>query len=444
MPVIRTFAQRSAGWLEMALDPKLLLRDLRDDEFIELVEELDSSRTLDSSRRRVSVVPTGYGRPTGSDIGTLVLLHPDRYDLLERLGFVAVGSGLSFGDVAADGLPLSGGSVCRTVILPGEASLVVKKTVLRSSLGVRDSRERHIREFSWLRDCSLHWGIREFPSVLECDLVGPEPSITLEFLPLYTLGERLRQGRESAATLSYRIQDAFLHLEDAVYPRRNSRVQESYIDIVARRFEVLVLASELYWRIWHEGVVVNGKVCPALKLLLSSELLLGWVAISQPDGGRECHGDLILEDILSGDASKSEVITKFVDPNPSNCSVLVDCGKIVMNLLCNYDLLYADRFRLLVSDGGRLVDLSVSFDDQDLVNILKATAELMIPWCVSLSRRWLEVGSQVTERTLVVQSALHCLALPIFHDLHHGSRDRGLAFAAIGMSLLADSLCSIT
>jgi hypothetical protein len=89
--------------------------------------------------------------------------------------------------------------------------------------------------------------------------------------------------------------------------------------------------------LWSHGVFVNGRRCPPLSRQF--DRLARCAPLRQvvvPPGGTACHGDLIPEDILPNPLAPGDVV--LIDPNPRNCSALVDLGKLLMALLVRYEL----------------------------------------------------------------------------------------------------------
>jgi hypothetical protein len=359
------------------------------------------------------------------------------YRYLERRGIVAIAAGR---DASTTEIELAGGSVCRSTVRRSGRDWLVRKEITASALPSRDARDRHVEEARWLQDMTNGNGLSCFPRVRSLCAEDGRLVWTSDFVPGYTLGERLIQGREDSRSLAGKLRDVVDLLAQQLHWRRCDRPQQSYADVVTRRFDVLRRQSRIYDDLWRHGAVVNGVAYPPVEWLLSwlgSERL---DAVLRPSGGRECHGDLILEDILCTEGPG--IGFTFVDPNPLNASPLVDYGKILMNLLSGYDFAYRDWVGVSCEHDRRgsapVLGVSSHVPEmfQDCLRIYGEVAEH-----VAAVARTSRSGDECTLRVLTVQAALHALALPIFHDVHHRSRQRAVYFALSGMHILTSVAC---
>ena len=361
------------------------------------------------------------------------------YKTLEEMGALALDVGDSAG--VRGSVELCGGSVCTTVLERSENRWVVAKQLTGSEaqLDAVDSAARHRAEAAWL--ASRRGGKSDpFPST-RVTRWGEHLRWEMEFIPRYTLGERIVQGRESAASVMGTIRGVVEALAATVYGRRRGAKQPSYLDIVERRFNRLSASDTSYATLWYSGGIINGRRCRPIRSLIAQareEL----PDIAHPQGGRGCHGDLIFENILPPGIPHTSVGVRLVDPNPANSSPLVDLAKILMNVVSCYDLAYRDHIRVAVKEPGSAgleVDVDL-FDDalsRSYGSLCRLVAGAFLSELPELSKI---VGFRVNDRSLVAQAALHSLALPIFHDAHHRARGRAIGFASVGASLLQHCL----
>ena len=351
-----------------------------------------------------------------------------RYSALESIRVLAIG-----GIASASGeVELAGGSISRTT-LDLEKGVVRKRAAL-SRMPEQDGLERHRREAHWL---AQQRGT-VFPRT-RIELDGPVLiDYSVEFVPRYTLGEIILQGGLSASGVMKTLEDALDLLERNVYSRGSVRPQESYVSVVRRRLSYL-RANEPEMAVQLDGLitagaVVNGLDCRPLRVSLRqierSSLLR---QVARPDGGRGCHGDLIAEDILIDGALAYAPI--LVDPNPANCSRLVDVGKLLMGFEYHYDLLLRDLYRIGVEGFRGRSHVVVEFDgaarQYHQLNI-DVAGRLTSSRCVEDLHS--SGGSRISVSEVRTQAALHILAISPFHALHHVRRDRALAFLALGMA----------
>jgi len=363
--------------------------------------------------------------------------HGSPYLALERRGVLALDAS---GADGADAIMLSGGSVCTTRLERSEDRWVVTKQLVRGRGGFDtvDTSTRHRAEADWLV-ARADYGSDPFPTS-RLLRQGTRLAWEMEFVPRYTLGERMFQGRETATSSASVLLDAFELLAAKVYGPRLGAVQTSYLDIVTRRFRQLRPLDSVYAALWAAGGSVNGRLCAPIATLL--ETARGSLPqIASPRGGRACHGDLIFEDILPPGAIPGDHGIRLVDPNPLNATPLVDIAKVLMNIVTCYDLVYRDGNVLAVtpSGAGAVADIRSSYDPKSrhYVNMCREVGGALLG---ELPRISALMDTELNPRTVLVQAALHALALPMFHEAHHGAHARARTFAAIGASLLDHSL----
>jgi len=207
-------------------------------------------------------------------------------------------------------------------------------------------------------------------------------------------------------------------------------MQRSYFNVVRRRFSDLV-KIEAFAHLWAAGAVVNGVRLPALeKLLGAAERQWPQLACLQGSGA---HGDLVLEDIVLVPSVLGDKI-KLVDPNPQNVSGLIDMAKLLMSARLKYEVIYAGQYECEWNIENEVLAVAFTLSTSNAWSCLDDLAE-------HLSQRapWLPIWQSpmsVRSEMLEVQACLNMLALPNFHYIHHGERDRALMFAVVGMSRL--------
>jgi hypothetical protein len=347
----------------------------------------------------------------------------DPYVVLERLGIVALGYDQLNEELT--GLRLAGGSVCETRLKWSDQGWMVVKTSGLSGLAAVDTYERHEREARWL-SLPLHDARRRgrcFPKICSSKIGDGKVSFTSEFLPRYTLGERILQGRETEATLKVHLQQVFATLNEHLYCFGNTRQQVSYMDVVARRINMLRRVDSYYEDVWSRGLIVNDTTVPSLKEMFRRIEEYDLDAIRAPRGGWECHGDLILEDILPPSlCSPGEMA--FVDPNPMNCSPIIDVAKLLMNLGTLYDLAYRDRFMFHASwNPAGTLEVRFEFYDREIVSLFDRIGGYLLDSIHEFLPVHLTKWAAIDPLSAKVQAGLHALALPAFHDVHHGAKN---------------------
>lgn len=330
--------------------------------------------------------------------------------------------------------------MCTTWLERSEDRWVVTKQLAQGggAFDAVDTSIRHRAEADWLVARTDNW-LDPFPTS-RLLRHGTRLGWEMEFVPRYTLGERMWQGRETAASSTSVLLDAFELLAAKVYGPRLGAVQTSYLDIVTRRFGQLRSLAPVYVALWSVGGSVNGRLCAPIATLL--ETVRGSLPqIAFPRGGRACHGDLIFEDILPPGAIPGDYGIRFVDPNPLNATPLVDIAKVFMNIVTCYDLVYRDGNFLAVTHNGvdSKVDIRSSYGptSRQYINMCREVGRALLS---ELPRISALMDIELDSRTVLVQAALHALALPMFHEVHHGAHARATTFAAIGASLLDHSL----
>jgi hypothetical protein len=325
---------------------------------------------------------------------------------------------------------LSGGSICSTWV-DVASMMIIKRATASSILPFEDAYGRHLGEFQFLsKACSTTPSL--FPDTDHRTTGGGDLEANITFAPGYSLGERVLRSELDG--------DQLCSLLDLVLDRLASSLwrslppgptQPSYVEVVERRFRQL-LHIPVFRRLWDEGAEINGMLVASVRGLLAATRKWGIVS-ELPAGG--AHGDLILEDIVLANLWRGSPEIVLIDPNPTNCSWIVDVAKLFMSTSAYYEVLYAGQFSINVSMNPARCKIEVQLENAAAVATLDTAAS-------HIERRFAALCAEMRSRRLgfdvvEVQTALHLLALPSFHALHHRAHDRAVAFAASGMMRLA-------
>ena len=145
-----------------------------------------------------------------------------------------------------------------------------------------------------------------------------------------------------------------------------------------------------------------------------------------------CHGDLTLDAILPPVVDGCEKI-RFIDPNPGNCWMGADAGKLLMNCMTEHELvLRGDVAAVKSNNNNRIVHIKREARDLLKSEIYSTLAEWTLDY---FSRRVGRIA--VSELAIWIQAALHALAITSFHEIRVGGSGRALLFASRGAQMLA-------
>lgn len=401
------------------LDPTALSRALK-----QLATPSDSSEVEVDDVRMIRFRPTphleGETQP-----------GPAIYEQLEQIGILAAANSAGLGA----GI-LQGASESCVRLLTKQRSWVVSKSInsedakLRESLG-RLRREAHFCELLWAIGC------RAFPQVFKKQELTHGFRYEMEFIPRYTLADRLIQGRETADSLCARVDEAIYALQDELYSHTTSTRQRSYIQVVESRFGSLVSGASFYRKVWHGGAVLNGeRLAGVLHLLRLLESGKEFQSIVRPAGLQYCHGDLILDSILPPVVRGDRF--RFIDPNPANSWIGSDIGKLLMNCITRYDLALR---------GDVIARIEGSDQDEIVATIHQSQfAEAVVAKYDQLALHLLEqapsLSPELSPPAAIALAGLQAIAIAPFHELHHREPARARSFVLLGMRAIDRALSS--
>lgn len=360
------------------------------------------------------------------------------YALLERNGVFAV----SPCRPKADGLVLSGGSYSSVSVHPHDGRPVVRKRLSVTPPVSRDREERQLGEIEWLSRVPA--AVRElFAPIAWIEQSDAHLELATEFVAGYTLAELVFQGRLDDKQLAERLEAIYTAVSSVIWTSRSlsppiARSAETYVERIRRRMQD-VLASDyaddggLRSLIEASRVIVNGQKCTGVRPLL--EKLDGnsqWKHVVSPARRTLCHGDLILEDILISDSLPNGF--RLIDPNPANESPIYDLGKTMMSLWLGYEPLYFDLFSLDWENGKQGdFHLEINVGAAEVQAIYLDATDRFLPYVERELAQHLRLPTDRLKPALRMSAAIHMLAIPVFHLLHHRKEERALAFAGTAL-----------
>jgi hypothetical protein len=367
------------------------------------------------------------------------------YNVLQRLGIYVINPGY----VVGNKVQLSGGSYSRVLlhVTNNEASVykLIKKPPVKTNI---DAELRLLHEASWLLALPAY-AQPLFPRLLGVVDDGDSFGYEAEFIPRSSAAELVFQNNLDSDALASTLQAVYMALCTRLYsnppPAMLESVEQStYLDRIERRMKV-ILNSEyptngLFRRLCDAPLVrVNGLSClPFWTLLDHLRSSPEWQCVLIPRERQLCHGDLILEDILLPSYSHhgGHIHTPMlVDPNPTNQSVLFDVAKTLLSLWIGYEFVYFDLFSFagpLIHRSGE-VEIAVVFDRPECQRIYAEAAEMFLEFVESHLTPFLGLDAQTLRTQLRMTAAIHSLAIPMFHLLHHKSESRAVAFMCLGL-----------
>lgn len=359
------------------------------------------------------------------------------YEFLERAGVIGVA-----GDISRGALRLAGGSVSTCTLFKSEESWIVEKRVMTSALHEIDSRQRHAAEAAWI-GCLPDTARNLFPSVAYASDKASF-QVRMPFIPNYTLGEQLLQGRFDSDAVKQIVASVFSQLSGALYVHKTSlQSPEYYVERVARRFTELQKHRQMEAHVhamFTQTCIVNGKECrPVREQLNAIESAAAPLGAVRPTEFRMCHGDLIPEDVLYDSASKR---THLVDPNPQNADPLADLGKMAMSFLLRYDYAFRDWFSFSAGGlGNRHPEYQLGIRELAGGKVdFEAVGRWVCEFASTLIERDVLPAHRVEPRAVLLMAGLQALAIPIFHAVHHGKPLRALYFMGMGKLLTESAL----
>lgn len=358
------------------------------------------------------------------------------YSALESVGAVLI--------APSRDATLTGGSYATSTMVQLSGRVAVRKAISRSIMAERvDAQSRLAREIEWLQALPLD-ARQLFPRVIGVEESPGSIGYLSEFVPGYTLSERLFHGSISVKEAGEVILTALRGLRRHLYGRRledtaHTATEWSYVERIRRRARAIERSpasagSDLRRLLRAREVEVNGVRCPGMDELLDGISRSEVLKVFEPQTPEYAHGDLILDDIVIGPGGKP----RLLDPNGHTHTRLYDVGKLCLSLLTLYEFFKYDYFNCRVSsEAGTLTVRVRPREHRALERYAQLAAQL--PEILRASNV-LEVNSpRLTGVGLLLLNGLQNLALPMFHLLHHGAEQRAVAFQAIGMLRLTQA-----
>jgi hypothetical protein len=370
----------------------------------------------------------------------LLIAHGNLYPLLQRRGFFAISPMV----IIDDGVLLSGGSYSSVLLrVRGDKASIYKMIKNPHKERNIDADMRLLHEGIWLNLLPKS-AARLFPQLKRLIDNGDEFGYEAEFVPSCSAAELIFQNCIDSDQLFAVLSEVYLALLTSMYCFPSVKLddlsnEEDYLKRIDRRTRAIL--QSIYP---HNGIlrtlynarriIVNGVQCPSLFALLEHlRYNREWQPIVAPFGDQLCHGDLILEDILC----RSDNLKKFwlVDPNPANHSALFDVAKTLLSLWIGYEFVYYDLFSIDECKvyGNEEICVTITFDRLDCQIKYAQTARLFLDFVKRRLSEYLGLDNERLESQLRMAAALHSLAIPMFHLLHHKRESRAVAFTCLGL-----------
>jgi hypothetical protein len=360
-------------------------------------------------------------------------------DRLDREGGNAYGvfgaSGIHFIH-APEATSLTGGSFCDTELRQQKRLLVVAKRVdLRKYSDNSDADLKLRREDEFLRSLpepakrlfAVHAGSTSGEGYYE---------YSTEFVHGYTASEDLFHGVASVDYTLGALESLFGNLTQQLYSFSHtsgtwSCQEPDVLSRAIRRFETIRTSTDPVAIGWPELlaedlIYVNGTLLSGWRNLESWLLKSEKVRHVLKTPKRElCHGDLILDDIVSLPQSRQQVL---IDPNGDATSRLYDVSKIYLSTLSFYEIFKYDRFACWRDATGIWLQLP----DEPVVGSIGEIG-LGLPDRLRKAGLWSRELAEPDGGALLLLNGLQNAALPMFHLLKHRAPARALAFFVVAL-----------
>lgn len=271
-----------------------------------------------------------------------------------------------------------------------------------------------------------------------------EVEYEMEFVPFPTVGELVFQRCLNGHQLFELLRRVYASVACSMYPHPPLELgcrgrEEGYLDRIERRMAVILNCRDapigrLRKLFLAEQVTVNGVKCPSISALVKRlRRTRRFERVVNPVQRRLCHGDLILEDILVDPRCNEEFY--LLDPNPVSWSPLFDIGKTMLSLWVGYEFLYYDLFCIEKFSEKRdgEIDVRIVLGRPDCQDQYEDAAELFHEFAEKELADDAGLGASDFRAQLRLTAALHALAIPMFHLLHHKKEARAVAFACLGL-----------
>lgn len=363
------------------------------------------------------------------------------YHALEKEGIVVLSPVRKRGEA----LILSGGSLSSVTLELRDSEMVATKTIESGNdISCIDGIARHRAEANFLRLATKN-SIGLFPQLVRLEDRSYELIYSTTFFPAYTAAELIFQGRMTGEQLGALVINVYEALRRKIYPLslegwRHNRRDANYVQTIRRRTNAMAASQggdgvDVRRLMAARKVQVNGLDCvPYNRLLDIVESTPRWRDVLTPQGERRfCHGDLILEDILVDGLSATNF--RLVDPNPYNQHPLFDVAKTLLSLMIGYEFFYFDNFEIEVKSTHCFdaVDVRVEVARGTYAAEYMQALKIFGEYVETDLASYLEIAKPGLGKQLRMAAALHALAIPWFHLVHHKRGERALAFVAAGL-----------
>jgi hypothetical protein len=343
--------------------------------------------------------------------------------------------------VLEGGLALAGGSYSTVSLHLENGRPLVRKCLLPNGQEDLDRDGRQSQECAWMQQ--LPPAVQDlFVPVIGASegLAGLE--MVTEFIPGHSLAELVFQQQLDGTGLARSLERIYSEISRDVWTQPPIELgvpidRGDYLERIQRRLGKIKSASAsaggpLHALLEAGHVVVNGCDCDGVDRLL--ERLASdpcWRPAVTPGAPRMCHGDLILDDIVSDPHAPAGF--RLVDPNPSNQHPMYDVFKTMMSLWLKYEFFYFDRFAITHFSTGRHVEIEIRIDAPHAEAAYDQAAEQFVAFAGRELATHLGFPSSEVRPLLRMGAAINMLAIPVFHLLHHDREPRALAFAATAL-----------
>lgn len=374
------------------------------------------------------------------------------YPLLHRLGLLVISPAV----IVDDGVLLSGGSYSNVLLRVKNGEALVYKKIQKFYEGENiDAGLRLRHEGEWL-SALPEPAVDLFPRLRRLVDNDKELGYEMDFVPLGSVAELVFQDCIDGNQVFEVLREVYSALCTHMYCNPPLELdglpsEKSYLGCIERRTKVILESSyptdgilrSLYNAPWVE---VNGVRCPSqFALLQQLRSDKKWRPVVEPSGNHLCHGDLILEDILVSMENPKEF--RLVDPNAVNRCVLFDVAKTMLSLWIGYEFIYYDLFSIdectVRSNGG--IHVTITLDRPDCQSKYARVASLFVDFAQRELSKYMGLDARRFNSQLRMASALHALAIPMFHLLHHKRESAAFAFTCLGLyhASLALADCAI-
>lgn len=357
------------------------------------------------------------------------------YEALENGGAVIVES---------DGEPLlSGGSFCETRLEQAGSGLFVSKTIrLDQGVYAPDTVLKLRREAEYLEQLPENAQYL-FASYLGRNDGSEAFTYRTSFAPAYTVAERLFHGSLTGERALSVLEAAYGGLAEYLYGRPHSSQEGAHqepdvLSRVKRRFDLMLRSEDSILIGWPELIraeflEINGRRYhgwPTLEAWIKAAGVYRSTLAVYPC--ELCHGDFIFDDMVLPLSTNEPIL---VDPNYDSQSRLYDVSKSLLSAMSYYEVLKYGAFSCRCS--GDIIELEIprSWTTDALDKVAQG-----FPECLRRAGVWTSRCPEPSAAFLFLMNGLQNIALPMFHLIHHRNRERSLAFFALGIIRMNQSL----